>query len=233
MAIKKDEVVAIKPIREKVAVVKIEGTSPLIVHNFGIKGRLQLPGGSTPFDATGIEDTGLKPEKRAVQSRMEAFIESMYWISGKPAEYTEAAFTEAVKSGARFGFPVAAFKRAAIDAAYTKKWVENKVGLRGAFFIEPDGNSEDGEDLVEILGDTPVMREDIVRIGTVSKVPDLRWRAQFTNWYAELKIRYDANGEYSLSDICNILNAGGHYNGVGEWRPQKNGQYGSFKVVTK
>lgn len=37
----------------------------------------------------------------------------------------------------------------------------------------------------------------------------------------------------SLEQIIGLLNVGGFSNGVGEWRPQKNGSYGMFHVATR
>lgn len=45
-----------------------------------------------------------------------------------------------------------------------------------------------------------------------------------------MKISYNVNGQYSLEQILNIINAGGYACGIGEWRPEKDGQYGMFHV---
>ena len=50
---------------------------------------------------------------------------------------------------------------------------------------------------------------------------------------------YTQNGELigedekslSLEQIINIINAGGYVCGVGEWRPERDGQYGMFHVT--
>ena len=134
------------------------------------------------------------------------------------------AFDEAIANGATFGFPVVAFKKAATSTAYRLGWVKNQTGMRCAFFI--DGN-ETG--LVEIHSDAPTMREDMVKIGMGTA--DLRYRAQFDNWYADLNITYNASGEFTLENIINAINAGGFACGVGEWRPERDGQFGMFHVA--
>ena len=225
MATKKTaEIVNIKPIEDKIAVVRIVGDTPLIVHKWTEKMKRALPAGARAAELDGITD------KKEYQTPMESFIESMYWISGKPTEYTQEAFEEAIANGARFGFRVESFKQAAIDAAYSKKWLPNKKGVKGLFFIKPDFIDEEGYQLVEIKGGVPKMREDIVILSGIGRAPDLRWRGEFSNWYCDLTISYDADGIYSLSDICNMLQAGGRYNGVGEYRPEKDGQFGMFHV---
>ena len=97
------------------------------------------------------------------------------------------------------------------------------MSLRGVFFIESDANG-----LVEIKADTPLFREDVVRVNNGGT--DLRYRGEFRNWYADLTIRYNKNGNYDIDSIVNIINAGGHVCGVGEWRPERDGQYGMFHV---
>lgn len=86
---------------------------------------------------------------------------------------------------------------------------------------------EDG--MIEIHSDTPEMREDMVKVGMGTA--DIRYRGEFKNWYADLTISYNANGQYSLENIVNIINAGGYVCGVGEWRPERDGQNGMFHVA--
>jgi hypothetical protein len=148
----------------------------------------------------------------------------MYWLTDMPEDMTEEAFNEAISNGARFGFPVTAFKQAAISAAYRMGWAKDKVSLRGAFFIDSDENG-----MIEIHGDAPKMREDMVKVGMGTA--DIRYRGEFANWYADMTISYNMNGNYSLENIMNIINAGGYICGVGEWRPEKDGQYGQFHVA--
>lgn len=214
--------VKITPIVDEKVVIRVVGDTPLIVHKWTEKMKRALPGYPKDDDIT---------KHKEYPNPLEQFIDSMYWISEKPAEYTEDAFMKAIDKGARFGFRVESFKAAAIDAAYSKKWLPNKKGVKGLFFIEPDYIDEDGYQLVEIKGCIPKMREDIVILSGVGRTPDLRYRGEFKNWYCDLKVSYDRDGVYSLNDIVNMINAGGRYNGVGEYRPEKDGQFGMFHVA--
>ena len=226
MATKKETVVTIKPIIDKTAIIRVVGDTPLIVHKWTEKMKRALPAGARAAELAGIAD------KKEYQTPMESFIESMYWIKGKPTEYTEEAFMEAVENGAEWGFRVESFKQAAIDAAYSKKWLPNKKGVKGLFFIKPDFIDDEGYQLVKIQGGPPSMREDIVILSGIGRTPDLRWRGEFKNWYCDLTVSYDADGIYTLEDIANMFQAGGRYNGVGEYRPEKDGQFGMFHVDT-
>ena len=212
---KKAEVVEIKPVELRSVTLKIVGDTPLIVHAWSEKAKRMM------LEA----QMGLaKGKKKEVKNPVDDFIQSMYWLTEKPKESTEEAFMQAIKDGARFGFPATAFKQSAISAAYRLGYVKDKMGLRGAFFINGDENG-----MIEIHSDTPIMREDMVRIGMGTA--DLRYRGEFRNWWAELNISYNANGSFSLENIVNIINAGGYARGVGEWRVEKDGQNGAFHVV--
>ena len=221
MATKK-EIVNIKPVELATATVRIEGITPLIEHCWSEKAKREML-----EKQMGTQD---KAKKREAKNPVEDFIRSMYWITQMPTEFTEEAFEAAIANGARFGFPTTGIKQAAISGAYRKNWVDNKMGLRGVFFIVPDAIAHDGTEVCEVkYRQAPVMREDNVKIGMGTA--DLRYRGEFRDWYMDLQIQYDVNGEYSLNDLVNFINAGGFSVGVGEWRPERDGQSGMFRVV--
>lgn len=215
MATKKTELVAIRPIELVETKVTIVGDTPLIMHAWSEKAKRQM------LEAQMGKAKGKQREKK---DPFDDFIQSMYWLTEKP-ESTEEAFAAAIQNGAKFGFPVTALKQAAISASFRKGWSKDKMSLRGVFFI--DGGY--GE-FMEIISDPPVIREDMVRVGNGSA--DIRYRGEFRNWRATVLLRYDANGQYSLENIMNMVNAGGTVCGLGEWRPERDGQSGMFHVQT-
>lgn len=73
------------------------------------------------------------------------------------------------------------------------------------------------------------MREDMVRVGMGTA--DLRYRPEFSEWRTKILVRYNTN-VLSEAQILNLLNVAGFAVGVGEWRPEKDGQYGMFHVAT-
>ena len=215
MPAKNVETIEIKPIEIQKTTIRIVGDTPLIMHAWSEKAKRE------------ILDKQMKKTKasaKQAKSPVEDFIRSMYWLEGFPEEMSEDGFEEAIRKGARFGFPVTAFKQAAISAAYRMGWTKDKMSMRGAFFIDGDENQ-----MVEIFSDVPVIREDMVKVGMGTA--DIRFRGEFRNWYAELTISYNKNGQYSLEQIINIINAGGYVCGIGEWRPERDGQYGMFHVA--
>jgi hypothetical protein len=214
MATKKTEVIEIRPIEIKKVTVRVVGDTPLIMHAWSEKAKRMM------LEAQmGIA----KGKKKEVKNPADDFIRSMYWLTPMPEDGTMESFEEAIAKGARFGFPVTAFKQAAISAAYRMGWAKDKMSMRGAFYIDSDENG-----MIEIHSDTPEMREDMVKVGMGTA--DIRYRGEFKNWYADLTISYNANGQYSLENIVNIINAGGYVCGVGEWRPERDGQNGMFHV---
>ena len=221
MATTKTEVIEIKPIEIAKLNLRIVGDTPLIMHAWSEKAKKEILYGQQK-KKNGKEK---EPKNPVVD-----FINSMYWLTEKPVvdikmkeEECEKLYNKAIKNGARFGFPVTAFKQAAISAAYRLGWSKDKMSLRGVFFIDADENG-----LVEIKSDVPEMREDMVKIGMGTA--DIRYRGEFKNWYADLTVSYNTNGNYDLNSIVNIINAGGYVCGVGEWRPERDGQYGMFHI---
>ena len=120
----------------------------------------------------------------------------------------------------RYGFPAIAFKAAAVDACSHVSDL-TKVAARGAFHI--DGEIVPLEDYTG-----PVRRQDMVRIAMGTA--DVRIRPEFPTWKATLHLRYNA-GVLSLEQIANLFNVAGFSIGIGEHRPQRDGQWGMFPVV--
>lgn len=215
MATKKTvETIEIKPVDIAVVNVRIVGDTPLIMHRWSVKAKREI------LD----KEMGKAKKAREVKRPINDFCRSMYWMANEPDESaTDDEIMEAVPDG-RFGFPVTAIKQAAISAAFRSGMSKDKVSLQGAFFI----NGEGDEQLAEVKGDKPHIREDMVRVGMGAA--DIRYRGEFDNWYMDLTLRYNKNGQYSLEQILNILNIGGFCCGIGEWRPEKSGQNGMYHI---
>lgn len=214
MASKNVELIEIRPIEIQKTTVRIVGDTPLIMHAWSEKAKREML------------DKQMKKTKssaREAKNPVEDFIRSMYWLTPMPTDMTEEGFEKAIADGARFGFPVTAFKQASISAAYRMGWAKDKMSLRGAFFIDSDDSQ-----MIEIHSDTPVMREDMCKVGM--GVADIRFRGEFRHWWADLTISYNKNGQHTLEQIINIINAGGYVCGVGEWRPERDGQFGMYHV---
>jgi hypothetical protein len=140
--------------------------------------------------------------------------------AGKEAKDPQRDFEESIYTGkdGEPAFPTIAFKAAAVDAAVAMDF--RKTNLRQAFHIEGD--------MVSILGDEPTPREDMVRVGMGTA--DIRYRAQFEHWGAFLRVTVNSS-LLSIEQLYNLFDAAGFGVGIGEWRPQRDGQFGRFKVA--
>lgn len=195
----------IKRIGRKTIELPIVGTSPLIVHNFSEKSKRQM-----------LESMqGIKSPKK---------------IRDPEADYESGFYRIETAKGEkqRYGFPALGFKAATIGAArYYGKDVK-MTELKQFLFFEGVLTPADNQPLVEIFGE-PTMREDIVRLAGPTRPADLRYRPQFENWTATLRILFVDNC-ISLDSVLALVDAGGLGVGVGEWRAEKKGLFGSFTI---
>lgn len=217
MAIRKNDsaMVEIPALEIKQFDLRIVGDTPLISHAWSEKAKRNMD-----------DNANKKAKNKKHEDRKPScdFGNSLYWLRPAKPDFDNMTDEEAQELLARiipsskFGFPVTAFKAAAIDAAYQQEILAKKTTARGAIHIL-------GE-FAEIEG-IPTIREDMVRIGMGK--PDFRWRAEFKTWATTLTIRYNA-GAVSMEQIVSYFNVGGFANGVGDWRPARNGTYGTFHV---
>ena len=243
MAVKKEEVIAIKAPEFEVITVKIVGDTPLIVHAWDAKAKREI----LEKEVFGSK----KVQKREAKDPIRDFAASMYWLTPMPDTLDAESIGKALENGARFGFPATAIKQCAINAAFWQGWSKDKTTLRAAFNIMADAHGYYGGDLVidhaggkidiipnqfkpydmvEIISDPPVMREDMVRVA--NNAADIRYRGEFQNWSMNLKVSYNKNGKYTKSDVLNIIQAGGYACGIGEWRVEKDGVNGQYHIET-
>lgn len=140
------------------------------------------------------------------------------------AEY-EAAFYR-TKTG--YGFPVTAFKAATVGAARFYGKDVKMTELRQFIFMRGVISDNDPQALVEIVGE-PRMREDVVRLGGMNRSADLRYRPEFPEWSTTLEITY-VTSSLSRDSVLSLVDAGGLGIGVGEWRPEKRGEFGTYRI---
>ncbi len=125
----------------------------------------------------------------------------------------------------RFGFPLTAFKEAIRGAAHVSIGVP-KTLIGKSLFFHADGQM-DGVPLVVVNTPGYKVREDPARVQSGSM--DLRYRPEFENWTVSLRIQYDVD-LMTLDTIVNMIDRAGFGVGVGDWRPEKGGDFGRFCV---
>jgi hypothetical protein len=123
----------------------------------------------------------------------------------------------------KIGIPVRAFYKAMIQAS-------------GYIFARDKGGMRNIKEGVSLIGDIIPLKfssKEVVthwgRNSGQSKSPRKIMRNQFNNWSCELEIQYNEN-QLSAEQIINILNWAGFHIGVGGFRKEKTGTYGSFSV---
>jgi len=124
------------------------------------------------------------------------------------------------------GFPVTTIKGSITDAAHKDLGVE-KTLIRKSLFIEADALDARGIPLVRIVSEPPTMREDMVRVGMGKS--SLAYRPQYFPWQMTLRLTYDADC-LTAETLLNLIERAGYGVGIGEWRPQCNGDWGRFRV---
>ncbi len=221
MAIKTDQTkIFIPQLNTKTAVFTIKGTTPLIYHKWSEKA------------VSMMLDKQMKKELKGRATR------------DPEAEYEDSFYKNA--SG-EIAFPANSLKQAIVDSARNIEGLTMTI-LRGALFIVGD---TDG--LLQVLVDgkpakltktieEPVsegvvgydkanknvqMRRDMVRVGMGSA--DIRFRGQVKNWSMKVAVKYNAD-LLSIEQIASLISMAGFACGLGEWRPQRNGNSGAFEL---
>lgn len=113
----------------------------------------------------------------------------------------------------------AAFKKSILSGATGLKKTSG-LNLRSKMFVT--GHS------IPIEYESKIDRVDMVRVGPWNnRVADIRFRPQFNNVTAILVMRFPSKISQPMMD--ELINRGGEQ-GVGEWRPEKGGDFGTYEV---
>ena len=195
----------------KIAVIKIQGSDPLVMNKFSEKAKQEMidkqKGGST---------SGSKKKREAkdfdLLYRLACHVAPEGW----------------------YGIPAAAFRNAMISSCRLVGYVMTRAKL--SIFIIPDGfDKDDKTPLVKITHGEPHRYDAAVRLET--GVCDIRSRPMWDpGWEATVQIRFDAD-QLTLKDVYNLLYRAGLQIGICEGRndsKKSNGQgWGSFVLVSE
>jgi len=185
--------------------VRIVGDTSLISHKFSAKAKMKMLS----------KQKGEIQGPREVKDPQADFLASLHEIPGKRNVY---------------GFPAGGFKLSCMFAgSFIEGLSKNKNLIRGGLRILGGPG-----DLIELIHPVtgrpaePKIREDDVRVGMTT---DLRYRGEFHEWAAILKVSYNAD-VLAPAHVVNIINQAGHTSGVGSWRPSSGrpGNHGLFHV---
>ena len=125
----------------------------------------------------------------------------------------------------KFGIPASGIKNCAVSAC---KFVEGvpMTRAKGAFFV-----LEDADGLCEIKTKGMQVDERMVAIGPFGKKTKLaRFRPRFDVWSCSFKVIYDPD-LLSAEQLLNLYERAGFSVGLCEFRPEKSGSMGMFRVA--
>ena len=137
------------------------------------------------------------------------------------AEFEEAAYRMPDGSPA---ISLMAFKNSIISVAHKDIGIE-KTLVRKAVFVVGTHSEFDGP-VTAMVADDPTMRTDPVKVGMST---DLRYRPMFEEW--KVQITMDLRTDLiTPEDLANLVNHAGFSVGIGDWRPEKGGEFGRFEL---
>lgn len=113
--------------------------------------------------------------------------------------------------------PVTAIKKAMLSTVEQTKGMK-KSQMRPLFWIV--GKS------IPFTFEACLPRMDMVRVG--QRKPDVRFRPMFVGWKARFVVQYSPI--ISAQTVMDMIHRAGAV-GLGEWRPEKDGTYGTFTIT--
>lgn len=212
----KTETVEVKEVALDIRILQLSivGTSQLVVHAWSDKAKKMM------LD----KQKGVATAGRQKRNPVEDFKASLYRMPNEEG----------------FGIPAVALKNSAVTAANDVEL--KKTNMRRAFHVLGDMlkieapaiktpiTAEDSEYINEIKFEHKhgaSMRSDMVRVGMGTS--DIRFRAQFPTWKVTFKVQYNAR-VITESQLVNLFNVAGFGVGIFEYRPERDGSWGMFKV---
>jgi hypothetical protein len=171
-----------------------------------------------------IEVEGVTPliQNKFSQKAIEEMLRKHMGISvqrerKKPRELLEAACIRNVKGD--IVIPPVAFKSAMCSAADGLKNIK-MAQIKRRILVEGEG--------VPITYRERIDRMDMVRTSGMTRAPDVRFRPSFYGWKARLSIRF--TDVMSVETVLDLLARAGGL-GVGEWRTERGGTFGQFRII--
>lgn len=188
------------------------GTAPLIAHAFPEKARKEML------------DKQMKVAKGGRDAR---------------DPFAEVEASKYVLPDGRHGFPAVAFKDCAVTACTSLSDV-TKVAARQAFRVAGLPMNARGAiegsfvrtALVPLVAHEPTIREDVVRLSGIGRTPEMRYRPEYSAWGVELDIVLNPQ-VISFGQLATMFQAAGHGVGVGDYRPERDGDCGTFDLASE
>jgi hypothetical protein len=139
-----------------------------------------------------------------------------------------------------YGFPATGLKNAILSVAHKDKGIA-KTDVMSSLFIH--GKMSRGVaakagaicdlPLIRLWAPPPSMREDMVKIGVgLNKTASLAYRGQFFPW--AMRVTGNLNTvAISSENLAFLVREAGMACGLGEWRNERRGMFGSYHLASK
>ncbi|MET0530059.1 MAG: hypothetical protein ABW003_17270 [Microvirga sp.] len=203
------ELLSRKPIFNT-AVLWIVGDTPLITHAWSHKAKLAM----------------LEKQVRAVKPGKELrnpdqdFVDSLYDMGD-----------------GTYGFPATGVKNCILSAAHKDKGIARSA-VMSALWLHADmvrvrpalASAICDMPLIRIYGGKPEMREDMVKVGAITKTANLAYRGQFKVWGMPVTIKYNPV-VITAEALAFLIQESGIASGLGEWRNERKGMFGAFHLA--
>lgn len=200
--------VQIKPPNLKTAQFRIIGTAPLVQCKFSTKAKAAI---------RATQEAGSTARGKKTREPKDFDI-----VCDGAVHYSREGWV---------GIPASAFRAAMISAC---RLVGFKMTLaKLSVFVEADGfDKDDGTPLIKLIAERYQRVDHHVRNAT--GVVDLRSRPMWSDWAADVGVRFDAD-QFTLADVTNLLARVGAQVGIGEGRPDSRASagmgWGTFRLA--
>lgn len=137
-----------------------------------------------------------------------------------------------------FGFPAMGVKNCILSSAHKDKGIA-RTAVMAALWIDAEmirtrpalASAVCDMPLVRIWGEQPVMREDMVKIGSgLNKTATLSYRGQFTQWAMRVSGKFNST-VLTPEALAFLIQQAGVESGLGEWRNERRGVFGAFHLA--
>jgi hypothetical protein len=129
-------------------------------------------------------------------------------------------------------------KKAIVSSAHKDKGIP-KNALQAALWIKPLlvqtrpalAGAVCNVPMLKLYGSKPQLREDMVRIGAGPvKTANFAYRAEFTVWAMFIEGSLNTS-TVPASALQQMVMAAGREVGIGDWRNERGGMFGAFKIA--
>jgi hypothetical protein len=198
------QVIDIEPLALAVATFEIESLSPMLLQCLSDKSKKQMEEGRA----------GTKKKKKEY---------------GTPEDQAKDAISGYLIGG-KFGRP---WTKSSLHVP--NSWFKNMlINVAGRHVDALKLNTAGGvfqvvESMVPISHKGISIHEGWVKVPAKTGAPVLRFRGMLEKWSCTFSIRYNT-GMINSTALAVIVETAGFANGLGDFRPQKNGHYGQFQI---